>query len=59
MRNGEILKKHLDEEEISHSKAQKEFRAPGGNRSHDLPSSRSSDAHVFYHVRPRRFSKIV
>lgn len=60
MRNREILKKkHLDEGEIWHPKVQKEFRAPGENQSHDLPSSRSSDAHVFYYVRPLRFSKNV
>ena len=52
-----LKKKHLDEAEIWHPKVQKEFRAPGDNRSHDLPSSGSSDAHVFYYVRPLRFSK--
>ena len=28
-------------------------------KSHDLLSSESSDAHVFYYVRPLRFSKNV
>ena len=35
---------HIEEEgEFKHQKAQKNFRAPGENRTHDHPSS-SSDA---------------
>ena len=60
MRNGEILKKKKNiwmKEKFDTRKLRENSELQV--KSHDLLSSESSDAHVFYYVRPLRFSKNV